>query len=146
MLDMACRGAVAVAAFMLVALAYAVKLATATDAVRAEFKHPIAGNLFGTILISLLLLPIILVPFSLLLAQVVWGIGTIGMVIFAWIIVSRWMSDRQQIAHATPAWIIPVVGLLDLPLALPTLGLPPMHEVMVLGLAVGLFFRYRFLH
>jgi tellurite resistance protein len=133
-------GAVAVAAFVLVALAYAVKLVTATDAVRAEFKHPIAGNLFGTILISLLLLPIILAPFSLLLAQIVWGIGAIGMVIFAWIIVSRWMSDRQQVAHATPAWIIPVVGLLDLPLALPTLGLPPMHEVMVLGLAVGLFF------
>jgi len=50
------------------------------------------------------------------------------------------MSDRQLIAHATPAWIIPVVGLLNVPLALPGLGLPPMHGVMVLGLAVGLFF------
>ena len=49
------------------------------------------------------------------------------MFVFAWLIVSRWMSDRQQVAHATPAWIIPVVGLLDVPLALPTLGLPPMH-------------------
>jgi len=62
------------------------------------------------------------------------------MVVFAWIIISRWMSDRQQVAHATPAWIVPVVGLLDVPLALPSLGLPPMHGVMVLGLAVGLFF------
>ena len=68
------------------------------------------------------------------------SIGAIAMVLFAWLMVSRWMSDRQQVAHATPAWIVPVVGLLDVPLALPGLGLPPMHAIMVLGLAVGLFF------
>ena len=133
-------GIAAVTAFVLLALGYAVKLMTAPAAVHAEFRHPIAGNLFGTILISLLLLPIVLAPLNLLLAQVVWGVGAAGMVAFAWMIVSRWMSDRQQVAHATPAWIIPVVGLLDVPLALPSLGLPPLHGVMVLGLAVGLFF------
>ena len=133
-------GVAAVAAFVLMTAGYAVKLVTAPDAVRTEFRHPIAGNLFGTFLISLLLLPIILAPVALRLAQVMWGTGAVGMVVFAWIIVSRWMSDRQQIAHATPAWIVPVVGLLDVPLALPGLGLPPMHGVMVLGLAVGLFF------
>ena len=131
---------VAVAAFVLVSCGYLAKLATAPRAVLAEFRHPIAGNLFGTFLISLLLLPILLAPFSLPAARIMWGLGAVGMVAFAWLIVSRWMSDRQLIAHATPAWIIPVVGLLDLPLALPGLGLPPMHGVMVLGLAVGLFF------
>lgn len=130
----------AAAAFVLMTCGYLVKLATAPRAVLAEFRHPIAGNLFGTILISLLLLPILLAPFNLVAAQIMWGLGAVGMVVFAWLIVSRWMSDRQLIAHATPAWIIPVVGLLDVPLALPGLGLPPMHGVMVLGLAVGLFF------
>jgi tellurite resistance protein len=62
------------------------------------------------------------------------------MTLFAWWIVTRWLSDRQQAAHATPAWIVPVVGLLDVPLALPVLGLPPMPAVMVFALAVGLFF------
>jgi tellurite resistance protein len=133
-------GAIAVAAFIAITAGYAVKIATAADAVRAEFRHPIAGNLFGTFLISLLLLPIVLAPVSLLLARGLWIAGAAGMLIFAWIIVSRWMSDRQQIAHATPAWIVPVVGLLDVPLALPALDLPPLHGIMVLGLAVGLFF------
>lgn len=133
-------GGVAAVAFVLLLAGYSVKLVTAFAAARAEFRHPIAGNLFGTVLISLLLLPIVLEPFAHRLAQVLWGIGAVGMVLFAWLIVSRWMSDRQQIAHATPAWIIPVVGLLDVPLALPTLGLPPMPELMVLALAVGLFF------
>ena len=131
---------VAAAAFILVTFGYLAKLAIAPGAVLAEFGHPIAGNLFGTVLISFLLLPILLAPFNLLAAQVMWGVGAVGMVAFAWLIVSRWMSDRQLVAHATPAWIIPVVGLLDVPLALPGLGLPPMHGVMVLGLAVGLFF------
>jgi tellurite resistance protein len=59
---------------------------------------------------------------------------------FAWMIVTRWMSDRQQVAHATPAWIIPVVGMLDIPLAPNSIGLQSMHGIMVLGLSVGLFF------
>jgi tellurite resistance protein len=131
---------VAVAAFLLNALGYAIKAITAPDAVVKEFHHPIAGNLFGTFLISVLLLPIVLAPVALLLAQIMWVAGAIGMIAFAWLIISRWMSDRQQVAHATPAWIVPVVGMLDVPLALPSLGLPPMPGVMTLALAVGLFF------
>jgi tellurite resistance protein len=133
-------GAVAVLAFVLVTAAYLVKMTTAFPIVVREFRHPIAGNLFGTFLISLLLLPIVIEPFALRLAQVLWIAGAAGMVIFALVIVTRWMSDRQQVAHATPAWIVPVVGLLDVPLALPTLGLPPLHGLMVFSLAVGLFF------
>jgi tellurite resistance protein len=130
----------AVLAFLLIAVAYAIKLVTAFAAVLSEFRHPIAGNLFGTLLISLLLLPIVIEPFAHRLAQGIWIVGAVGMVLFAWLIVSRWMSDRQQVAHATPAWIIPVVGLLDVPLALPVLGLPPMHGLMMFAVAVGLFF------
>ena len=133
-------GWVAVAAFLAVSGGYTVKAFTAFDAVRAEFRHPIAGNLFGTPLISLLLLPIVVAPYDPAVARALWVCGAIGMILFAWFIVSRWMSDRQQVAHATPAWIIPVVGLLDVPLALPALGLSPMHELSVFALAVGLFF------
>ena len=132
--------ALAVLAFVLMSIGYGLKSVTAFPIVQAEFRHPIAGNLFGTILISLLLLPIILAPFAIRLAQILWVVGAAGMMCFAWFIVSRWMSDRQQVAHATPAWIIPVVGMLDVPLAVPSLGLPPMHGLMVLSVAVGLFF------
>jgi len=133
-------GDTALAASAAIALGYAAKLVTALDAVRTEFRHPIAGNLFGIFLISLLLLPILVAPGSLRLAQAMWILGALGMVVFPWIIVSRWMSDRQLIAHATPAWIVPVVGLLDVPLALPLLDLPSTDGLMVFGLAVGLFF------
>jgi len=133
-------GLVAIAAFLAMLAGYTVKLLTDFDAFRAEFRHPIAGNLFGTIPISLLLLPIVIAPHSLVLAQGLWSVGAVTMILFAWFVVSRWMSDRQQVAHATPAWIIPIVGLLDVPLALPVLGLPPMQGLVVFALAVGLFF------
>ncbi|TRW18361.1 C4-dicarboxylate ABC transporter [Glacieibacterium frigidum] len=130
----------AVLAFVAISAAYLVKLFAASDAVRAEFAHPVAGNLFGTVLISLLLLPIVIAPVALRVAQAMWIVGAIGMLGFAWLMIDRWMSDRQQVAHATPAWMVPVVGLLDVPLALPGLELPPMHGLMVACLAIGLFF------
>ena len=130
---------VAVIAFVSVTAAYVVKVFAAPDAFRAEFRHPITGNLFGTIPISLLLLPIVIAPVSLRLAQTMWVFGATAMLGFAWLVIDRWMSDRQQVAHATPAWIVPVVGLLDVPLALPALGLG-LHGLMVACLAIGLFF------
>jgi tellurite resistance protein len=132
--------AVSVVVFVALLIAYGVKAIYAPDRVLMEFRHPIAGNLFGTFLISVLLLPIVIAPVSLLAARILWSVGAAGMVLFAWTIVSRWMSDRQQTAHATPAWIVPVVGMLDVPLAMPSLELPPLPEVMILSLAVGLFF------
>jgi tellurite resistance protein len=50
------------------------------------------------------------------------------------------MSSRQQLAHATPAWIVPVVGLLDIPLAAPVLHLPNTQTLTLFALSVGLFF------
>ncbi len=133
-------GAIAMAAFVVIATGYAIKILTAPGAVKDEFEHPIARNLFGTAIISALLLPIVLAPLSLPLARGLWAAGTVAMIAFAWFIVDRWLSDRQQVAHATPAWVVPVVGMLDIPLAVPALHLPPLHGLMVVALAVGLFF------
>ena len=131
---------VAALAFVAVAAGYLVKMVAAPDAVAAEFQHPIAGNLFGTVLISVLLLPIVLAPVALRVAQGMWIVGAAGMVGFAWLMVDRWMGNRQQVDHATPAWIVPVVGLLDVPLAVPVLGMPAAQGLMVPCLAIGMFF------
>jgi len=133
-------GAVAVLAFIALAIGYAIKALTGFHTVRAEFHHPIAGNLFGTALISVLLLPILIAPYDLMLARAMWAVGAVGMTLFAWLIVSRWLQARQLATHATPAWIVPLVGMLDVPLAVPALRWPEVHGVMMLGLAVGMFF------
>lgn len=121
-------GLLAVLAFVAVAVGYAVKIITAAEAARAEYLHPVAGNLFGTFFISLLLLPIPLAPYSVTLARALWLAGTVGMVVFAWLIMSRWLGQRQQAAHATPAWIVPVVGLIDIPQARTARLRPHLHH------------------
>lgn len=130
----------AVVAFVLMVAGYAVKLVTAFAAVKEEFRHPISCNLFGTVLISLLQLPIVVEPFAHRLAQVTWIVGAAGMGVFASFVVSRWMTDRRQVAHASPSSIVPVVGVLYVPVALPALALPHVHGLMVAALAIGLFF------
>lgn len=131
---------IAAAVFALLACAYLLKTVTAPAAVRAEFDHPVTGNLFGTIFISILLLPIVIAPLARLPALIIWCAGAIGMFGFAWLTIDRWMSDRQQVKHATPAWLVPVVGLLDVPLAVPLLDVPATHPVMIACVAIGLFF------
>jgi tellurite resistance protein len=133
-------GGLAIVAFLLMGTGYAIKAATGLKTVKAEFQHPIAGNLFGTLFISLLLVPIPLSDYSLPLARGVWIAGTFGMILFAWLIISRWLSQRQQTAHATPAWIVPVVGLIDIPLAVPTLHMQGLDDLLMFSLALGMFF------
>lgn len=130
----------AVISFVTLAAAYLGKVIRAPDAAIAEFRHPVASSLFGTVTISLLLLPLVVAPISLLAARVLWIIGAVAMASLAAVIVDRWLGGRFQPAQAAPAWMVPVIGLLDIPLALPTLQWPELHAVRMGALAVGLFF------
>ena len=127
-------------AFAGVSVGYGIKIFTASAKVAAEFKHPIAGNLFGTFFISLLLLPILIAPVNLLAARTIWAIAAGAMLVFAWVIVNRWVGAASRSRTRRRAWIVPVVGLLDVPLAIPSLDLAQFHGLMVFALAVGLFF------
>jgi tellurite resistance protein len=134
-------GAVAVVVFVALLIAYGVKAGSDFSSVCAEFAHPVTGALFGLPLISALLLPGVLADVGLAPARGLWIVAAIGMTVFAWTMTARWLGGGQQRVHASPAWIVPLVGMLDIPLAVPALGFAePPYAVMMLGLAVGLFF------
>lgn len=97
--------------------------------IKSEFHNPITKVFFGTFCISCLLLPMIL---SILLQTfhyesniiktfglILWTFGVILMFGFSLYIINTWLYHKHELIHITPAWIIPVVGLLDIPLALP---------------------------
>jgi len=131
-------GLLAAGVFAALAVCYGIKCAGSPAAVRAEFAHPVAANFFGTPIISLLLLPALALPYSVALATALWVIGTVSMLAFAWLIVSRWISVRQL--QATPGWMIPVVGTLNISIVGAALDLPGAQAVSAFGLAVGMFF------
>lgn len=111
----------ALIAFIGLVSAYALKILSNFESVKLEFVSPLTRPFFGTFFIALLLLPFALhrlgLPESLSLA--VWIVGAVLMLIFSVHIVQFWICNKLELSHITPAWIIPVVGLLDLPLALP---------------------------
>jgi tellurite resistance protein len=130
-------GVLALGVFLLVASGYLTKLAKYPDAVRAEFHHPIAGNFFGTIVISLLLLSAVIAPYSQPTARVVWTVGALATFTLSFIVVSRLLQGRVDASHAVPAWIIPCVATLDIPV---TGGHMPMawaSEINLLAGAIG---------
>lgn len=129
----------AVAAFVALGAAYSIKAMTSFESCKQEFLSPITRPFFGTICISLLLLPFALQRLGIpeTMSLIVWILGAVLMLVFSVHIVQFWVCHKFELAHITPAWIIPVVGLLDLPLALPVFS--QMQAIPDLGFFITIF-------
>lgn len=108
----------ALAAGAAVTVAYVAKMVRFPDAVRAEMRHPVRLAFVPTSTIALLLLATAgreIVPG---LATVLWWVGAVGQVFLTLFVLSAWIGRQTFTSnHVTPAWFIPVVGLVVVPLA-----------------------------
>ena len=130
-------GACAVLVFLLVSCAYLAKLVKHPQAVHAEFHHPIAGNFFGTIAISVLLLSAVVEPYGVAASRALWTGGVLASFALGIVVVSRLLKGQVEASHAVPAWLIPGVATLDIAV---TGGHMPMAwaaEVNLMAGAVG---------
>jgi tellurite resistance protein len=133
-------GIVAIVLFIILSVAYLVKLKRYPQLVKADFKHPVLISFFGTIIISLLLLPGIILPYHASTAIVIWSIGTVLILLFALKVLRKWLDHQQEPASAVPAWIIPVVGTLDVPIIGAQLPVEGIKEVCLFFFAIGILF------
>lgn len=114
---------VALAVFAVIALFYLAKLARHPDAVVAEWNHPVRLAFFPAISISLLLSATALVTDFPAVARIVWILGVAGQGVLTVAVVSGWISHRAfEVGHLTPAWFIPAVGNVIVPVAGVRLG------------------------
>ena len=103
--------------FAFLLLAYATKLLRHPAAVRAERAHPLKQNFFPAISIGLLLLASAWAPAAPGVAIWLWGIGAALHLLFTLQAMGGWIHHTHfEIKHATPAWFIPVVGNILVPL------------------------------
>ena len=123
--------------FVVLAIGYGAKLLRHPAAVKAEFNHPIAGNFFGTIAIALLLQSAVLGHYNSTLGQVMWIACTVATLLLAAHVVSRLLGGNCHPAHAVPAWIIPGVAALDIPVTGSHMPMAWAGEVLLLSAAVG---------
>ncbi len=104
--------------FVLLAVVYAIKLARHPAAVAAERGHPIRLNFFPTISIGILLLAIVWAEEAPLVAGGLWALGASMHLAFTLMAMSSWIHHTHyDIKHANPAWFIPVVGNIIVPVA-----------------------------
>lgn len=119
------RGLAALAAlcFVVHITAYGVKLVKHRDAVIREWNHPIQRNFFPAISISLLLLSVIALNVNATLASGLWVLGAALHLLFTLLVVNAWIHHPPyEIAHINPAWFIPAVGNVIVPIAGVPLG------------------------
>lgn len=130
---------VAFIAFFLVSAGYLAKVCKYPDAVQDEFNHPIRANFFATISISLMLLSAGTASSMPAVAHFLWIFGTILQSVFTLVIVNRWIIRQYDIAHSNPAWFLPVVGNVIVPIA----GFQYIHQELAwFFFCVGIFFWF----
>ncbi len=130
--------AVTVLAFVAIGAIYARKAALHRAAVAAEWHHPVKMAFFPAISISLLLIATALAPNMPSLARPVWMLGTGLQAGLTLAVVAGWIGHRPfQPMHISPAWFIPAVGNVVVPVAGPALGFV---ELSWLFFAAGLMF------
>lgn len=124
--------------WLTVFIAYTLKYLHYPAAVIAELNHPIRLSFFPAASIGLLLLSIATLPVLALTAQVIWWLGVVlqlGLLLF---ILDRWFhKEHFRTEHNSPAWFIPVVGNLIVPIAGMEFGYV---EISFFFFAIGLVF------
>ena len=102
--------------FVLLLFGYACKTLTAPQAVLEEIRHPVRINFLPAISISLILLGLQAQSELPNLSLWLWGAGAALHLALTVGIVTRWLGGEQPVAALNPAWFIPAVGNVLVPL------------------------------
>ena len=96
--------------FMVISVLYMMKYFKYKQQVIAEFNHPIRINFFAAISISMLMLAIIFKEEYIPLSAFFWYVGTVLHFALTMYTISFWINKNQVLDHSNPAWFIPIVG------------------------------------
>lgn len=108
----------AIAVFTVIALLYLTKIIRYGEEVSKELRHPIKLSFFPASSISLILFSIATLHSLPMLSKVLWTVGTAAQLAFTLFVMARWIQHTGfEIQHITPAWFIPVVGNILVPIA-----------------------------
>ena len=126
------------ALFGVLAILYALKALRYPQAVRMDLRHPIRINFIPTISISLILLAICYLETAPVAAFGLWVIGVTLHFMLTLGIFGSWIHHTHyEIHHVNPAWFIPIVGNILVPIAGARLGFP---EISWFFFSIGLVF------
>lgn len=125
------------AIFVGVSITYGMKLFTYASAVKNEFSHPVRINFFAAVSISMLMLAIIYKEEFPTVSAIFWYPGVILHFYLTMHTIAFWIKDNQELSHSNPAWFIPIVGNVLIPVG--GIGFAS-NGVLMYFFSVGIFF------
>lgn len=103
--------------FIGIIIIYLSKMIKYFDEVKKEFSHPIRINFFAASAISFLLVSVVYHPINTQVALYCFLIGTALQTFFTFYTIQFWINRNLEIIHSNPAWFIPIVGNVLVPVA-----------------------------
>lgn len=110
--------AVSTGLFAILCLLHLLKIVRHRAAALKEWGHPVKMHFVPTFSIALILLSIAWLPYSAAYSKLLWLIGVSVHLLLTFHVVTQWMHQSKfEIVHLNPAWFIPVVGNILVPIA-----------------------------
>ncbi len=131
-------GLLAVVIYICVSIQYSRKIHRDEASVLAEWHSSSKVNFFGTFTVSTALLAAVLAPYSHFIASIFWWAALAMIILFGWAILSHWLLEPQHVNEVTPAWLLPVLGPITIPIAGNILQNPGYHDISIFCTSVGI--------
>ncbi len=122
--------------FFLLLIVYLIKLFKYPTDVKKEFHHPVKSSFFPTISISLLLLSVAYGEINDSFALLLWIAGSILHFLLLVRTLTFWINKEFKVEMINPAWFIPVVGAIIIPIQ----GINYSIELSWFFFSIGLLF------
>ena len=103
--------------FFTIVYLYISKIIKYKDEVKKEFSHPVRINFFAASSISTLLLSMVYRHNIDVVSQSLFFIGAALHIFFTFYTIKFWINNNLEMQHSNPAWFIPIVGNLIVPIA-----------------------------
>ncbi|MFA6789893.1 MAG: SLAC1 anion channel family protein [Arcobacteraceae bacterium] len=127
----------AVIVFVVILGTYALKIIKYTQMVKDELAHPVRINFFAAISISFILISMIVKNINENVAFVLFIMGALLHLFFTFYTLRFWITQNVEILHSNPAWFIPIVGNLIVPIG--GVGFVD-NAILLFYFSVGIFF------
>ena len=105
-----CLIAVGVMLFIALSTLYGIKTVRDPSIVVAEFRDPTSASNFACITVAVVIVAAAILPYAPSAALFLWALGTGGQIVLFLTLLGRWIVEPTKILHATPAWLVPIVG------------------------------------
>ncbi len=123
--------------FFLIVLTYILKAIKYAEEVKKEINHPIRINFFAASSISMLILSAAYKEFSIEASTLFFYFGACLHLFLTYYTIRFWINNSLEIVHSNPAWFIPIVGNLIVPIA--GVGIWD-NSILIFYFSIGMFF------